>query len=90
MTPIKAIRAKCLDCCISSPKEVALCTANDCSLFQYRFGKNPRRQKIGLNGVLNQKSNDGDECIGSTELSEKVPTQLQSNHQGIDFSGTNQ
>ena len=28
MTPMKAIRAKCLDCCCGSSNEVRLCTAN--------------------------------------------------------------
>lgn len=41
LTPIKAIRAKCLDCCCGSAKEVELCPIPDCSLYPYRFGKNP-------------------------------------------------
>ena len=41
LTPIKAIRAKCLDCCAGSYKEVSLCTARNCSLYPYRFGKRP-------------------------------------------------
>lgn len=41
LTPIKAIRAKCLDCCCGSAKEVGLCPIPDCSLHPYRFGKNP-------------------------------------------------
>ena len=41
LTPIKSIRAKCLDCCAGSYKEVALCTAQNCSLYPYRFGKRP-------------------------------------------------
>ena len=41
MTPIKAIRAKCLDCCCGSSNEVKLCPASDCPLYLYRFGHNP-------------------------------------------------
>lgn len=41
MTPMKAIRAKCLDCCCGSAMEVELCPCKDCSLYTYRFGKNP-------------------------------------------------
>lgn len=44
MTPIKAIRAKCLDCCCGQASEVALCVCEDCSLYPYRFGKNPNRK----------------------------------------------
>ena len=29
MTPMKAIRAKCLDCCCGSSNEVRLCTAKN-------------------------------------------------------------
>ena len=41
MTPMKAIRAKCLDCCCGQYKEVELCPCKDCPLYPYRFGKNP-------------------------------------------------
>ena len=41
--PIKAIRAKCLDCCCGSSNEVKLCTAEKCPLYPFRFGKNPYR-----------------------------------------------
>ena len=43
--PVKAIRAKCLDCCYGQKSEVALCPSEDCALFQFRFGKNPFRAK---------------------------------------------
>jgi len=41
ITPIKAIRLKCLDCCCDSTSEVAECPCTDCSLWPFRFGKNP-------------------------------------------------
>jgi len=41
MTPLKAIRLKCLDCCCGSRYEVKLCTCLDCTLYPFRFGKNP-------------------------------------------------
>lgn len=47
LTPIKAIRLKCLDCCCGSAYEVKLCTAANCPLYPYRFGKNPNRAGIG-------------------------------------------
>lgn len=43
--PVKAIRAKCLDCCCGSELEVKLCPCEDCPLHPYRFGKNPFRAK---------------------------------------------
>ena len=45
LTPIKAIRAKCLDCMGGSSKEVRLCNIPECSLFPYRLGKNPARAR---------------------------------------------
>lgn len=41
MTPLKAIRAKCLECSCGSPSEVKLCPMTDCALYEFRLGKNP-------------------------------------------------
>jgi hypothetical protein len=46
-TPLKAIRAKCLDCCAGQPSEIRRCVIDDCPLFSYRFGNNPSRKGIG-------------------------------------------
>ncbi len=46
--PVKAIRAKCLDCCCGQQNEVKLCPAKDCPCWPFRFGKNPYRQKREL------------------------------------------
>ena len=46
-SPIKAIRAKCIDCCCGEKGEVKLCPCENCALYPFRFGKNPfhtRRQ----------------------------------------------
>lgn len=42
---LKAVRAKCLDCCCWQPNEVKLCPATQCPLYEFRFGKNPYRKK---------------------------------------------
>ena len=47
LTPIKAIRAKCLDCTCGSPQEVRLCPTPDCPLYPYRMGHNPNRKGKG-------------------------------------------
>lgn len=39
---LKLVRAKCLDCCCDSPKEVSLCQVPGCALFSIRSGKDPR------------------------------------------------
>lgn len=43
-SPIKAIRANCLQCAQSSI-EVKRCPMTECPLFPFRFGKNPFRQR---------------------------------------------
>lgn len=42
LTPIKAIRSKCIECCCSQRNEVRLCTIPDCPLFPYRMGHRPK------------------------------------------------
>lgn len=45
ITPVKAIRNKCIDCCCGSKSEVKFCEACDCPIWPFRFGKNPFRAK---------------------------------------------
>jgi len=47
LTPLKAIRKKCHDCSCRQTKEVRLCPDTECTLYPYRFGKNPSRKGIG-------------------------------------------
>ena len=69
LTPIKSIRAKCLECQGYRPKEVRLCTAIQCPLHSYRMGTNPHRQGIAPNkGLLNPKTQ-----VDSKETSENWP-----------------
>jgi hypothetical protein len=55
LNPIKAIRAKCLDCCGGSSTEVKLCGAFECALYPFRFGKNPFRVKVHVSEELKAK-----------------------------------
>jgi len=43
MSPMEAIRAKCLDCCAGSAHEVRCCVAMACPSWPFRTGKNPWR-----------------------------------------------
>ena len=45
LSPLKAIRQKCLDCCCWSSREVSLCTTTKCPLYEYRFGKQPESMR---------------------------------------------
>src|SRR5215831_18606846 len=44
MSPLPALRARCLDCCGEQEKEVALCTAVKCPSWPFRMGTNPWRK----------------------------------------------
>ncbi len=55
MTPLKAIRRKCLECCCGQYKEVRLCPSKDCSLYPFRFGKNPNRLGTGSRISVSEK-----------------------------------
>jgi hypothetical protein len=43
--PLKALRARCLDCCCGQAAEVRKCTAVNCPSWPFRAGNNPFRQK---------------------------------------------
>ncbi len=46
VSPLRALRLKCLDCCNGSTREVRLCTAVDCPSWPFRMGKNPWRRPL--------------------------------------------
>lgn len=43
VSPVKAIRAKCIDCSAGSVEEVRECNVKDCPLYPFCMGKNPYR-----------------------------------------------
>lgn len=45
LTPLKAIRAKCKECCCGQLKEIELCNLTECPLWPYRTGKRPKVDK---------------------------------------------
>ena len=46
LTPLKSIRRHCLECSNGQSKLVRECVITDCPLYDFRFGKNPRRKGI--------------------------------------------
>jgi hypothetical protein len=50
LTPLGAIRKKCLWCCNGSTSEVALCPATSCSSWPFRFGHKPTDETIADQG----------------------------------------
>lgn len=45
-TPIKAIRAKCVECCCGNFAEVRECELSECPLFEYRMGHRPKENIV--------------------------------------------
>ena len=46
-TPVRSIRAKCLECAGGRPSLVRNCESPECALFVFRMGRNPQRRGIG-------------------------------------------
>ena len=61
-TPLKAIRAKCFDCCCGQFHEIQLCTVTARPLYEYRMGKRPKSS-----GLSNDFMRDSDRNIISPE-----------------------
>jgi hypothetical protein len=57
MTPMKAIRAKCLDCNYTA-QEVKLCPCTTCPLWPFRLGKNPNINKRVLTDDQRKAASD--------------------------------
>jgi hypothetical protein len=66
-SPVKAIRAKCMDCCCDSFAEVTRCDIVRCPLHPFRFGKNPYHSRTSTDNVaragvaLSVDEEDGDD-----------------------------
>lgn len=45
---LKVVRTKCLECSVHQPSEVRNCHLQDCSLWRFRFGKDPNPAKRGF------------------------------------------
>lgn len=45
LTPMKAIRAKCVECCAGNVREVSKCTIEKCALYPYKSGHRPKGEE---------------------------------------------
>ena len=78
LTPLQAIRQKCLDCCCGYSREVARCPFDNCSLYPFRFGKNPNSsnrvlseaQRNALKRHSYEKPRDKAEGLAREDVSE--------------------
>lgn len=73
---VKAVRAKCLDCCCGSTKEVAECPSANCALWKFRFGCQPlpretseeQREKMRERAKKNFSKKSGNDNSPTTNL----------------------
>lgn len=70
LTPIKAIRKKCLDCSCGSVSEVKLCPVKECPIYPYRMGKRPKN--IELPNEFSEKTGSL-KTDSQTKLPEVIP-----------------
>ena len=56
LTPMKAIRAKCLEYSCGQVKEVRLCPIKKCALYEYRNGHRPKDEDLCMEKDFNEKS----------------------------------
>ena len=82
VSPLRALRLKCLDCCNGSAREVRLCTAVDCPSWPFRMGKNPWRAPLGAE-VRTQRAATMTRNRASA-LSKPDKTQAQIDASGLD------
>ena len=68
MTPMKAIRAKCLECSNGSFYEVRFCPACDCPLYAYRFGHRPK----GIKDPTEDANEENYAAISAVETKESI------------------
>jgi hypothetical protein len=62
LSPLRAVRHKCLDCCCESADEVKLCPVETCSLMPYRFGSYPEEHS-GTRSVLKPIKEKCKDCM---------------------------
>ena len=62
-TPMKAIRAKCLDCVNGQIYEINKCHIEKCPLWKYRTGHNPNRKGKGPKRPFQTKNTENEQII---------------------------
>ena len=74
-SPLKAIRAKCLDCCCGQSAEVKNCGIIRCPLHPFRMGNNPFRKRE----MTEEQKQAAAERLKSARLAKKSLTNNEEN-----------
>ena len=78
ISPLRALRLKCLDCCNGSSQEVRLCTAVDCPSWPFRMGRNPYRRKLDQEERAVLRARLGGDAASSPAVAQKTGGQIDS------------
>ena len=70
LTPMRAIRFKCLKCCCGSISGVRLCTIDRRPLYTYRSGHRPKDEEIPIDDGSDEKLEDTEGFIESEDHSD--------------------
>lgn len=71
LTPVKAIRAKCMDCSNQQWSEVKRCPVVKCPLYPWRMGKRPKKDSDGKYIVEILEDDEIDGQINIDEIEEE-------------------
>jgi hypothetical protein len=77
MSPLKALRLRCIDCYGGSLKSVRGCTSTDCPSWPFRMGRNPWRAPVS-----EERRQPG------RELAARRPRGAKNQRQGLGFAET--
>lgn len=82
VSPLRALRLKCLDCCNGSAKEVRLCTAVDCPSWPFRMGKNPWRKPLSEEEFAERRARFAGKIPASPSEAQKTRGEIGASHLG--------
>ena len=58
ISPLKAIRAKCLDCSCNQINEIKLCSVTNCALYPFRLA---RTHSVNIENIRRKRKDNGSE-----------------------------
>jgi hypothetical protein len=97
VSPLRALRLKCLDCCNDSAQEVRLCAAVDCPSWPFRMGRNPWRPPLSAEVRTQRAATMTRNCASALSNPDKTQAQIDASGFGegrvpedalVDFSPT--
>ncbi len=82
VSPLRALRLKCLDCCNGSAREVRLCTAVDCPSWPSRMGKNPWRKPLSEEECAERRARFAGKIPAAPSDAQKTGGEIAASHLG--------